>query len=709
MEKSIDKWTYIFLFLLSLISVMFNRSFAINPFMLIALYFSFYKGLKSYLFNMLAMLALSFIIERSYALEIAIVGISFLFITCLFSYMFRKPGYRLAPILIINLFCLIGMLVIDFSLENAVLLIINTILQIVIIKSIEDFWNEINSNENNSSSLSKAVVLMLFAIMGTFFEPVGLLTLRMVLLLVALKLKNEVGILSIFLSCIYCVIFLDLSFLTLTALFLPIVLVFAVKRFEIPIYFVSSIVLLFFFPTPIYLNVSFYLTISVSAIALTLNKQNLASFFELFEPKRFKFSFKEQNYLAYTNGQIEALRDYVSLIDTTKEETIRDPFDHAILSIRSSTCAQCEHYQFCKLKNNLASLFDEKISSSNKKIINETCITPYKLTMAIETYYKVYKNEKMYYTKFVDADKRYKYLIKSIESPLKNCTIKFDHRSQNSIERKIIESNLHYYRFYMKNDDIYVVFNLENYEKNMQAFDEFLEQNSEVQYSKITKPQNLLTSTITIVYQVTHLAKYDIGIVTKALIPPYNGDNFIVNKDGAELFVCLCDGMGHGQQAEECSKYLLSAIQTHLKLSTGFSDMVNDLNNILLMKNVNDSYSTMDLVKLNLSTLKGTFIKAGAFLSYVIRDRDIISISGHNLPLGIVSDCTYQSTQFKFQKDDILVILSDGIGERVEKDNKVLLVTNDGEMNNFARNIFNILNDESKFTDDSTIITIKIL
>ena len=709
MEKSIDKWTSILLFLLSLISVLFSKSFAINPFMMIALYFSFYKGLKSYLFNFASMLGLSFIIERSYSLEVAIIGISFLFVTSLFSYLFRKPNHRLIPILLINLFCFMGIVIIDFSLENIVLLAINTIFQVIIIKSIEDFWQEINTNDKSSSPISKAVVLMLFAIMGTFFEPIGLLTLRLTLLLVALRLKNEVGVLAVFLSCIYCAIFLDYSFLTLTALFMPIVLVFAIRKFEIPTYVVLSLVLLLFSPTPIYLNISFYLTIFVSAIALSLNKQIIQAFFNLFEPSKYNFSFKEQNYLAYTNGQIEALRDYVSLIDTTKEETIKDPFDQAILSIRSSTCAQCEHYQFCKLKNNLASLFDEKISSSNKKIISETCITPYKLTMAIETYYKVYKSEKLYYTKFIDANKRYKYLIKSIESPLKNCTIKFNTSNQNTIERKIIESNLHYYRFYMKNDDIYVVFNFENYEKNMRNFDEFIEQNSDIQYDKIIKPQNILTSTITVVYQAINGVKYDIGVVMKALVPPYNGDNYFISKNGAELFVCLCDGMGHGQQAEECSKYLLSAIQTHLKLSTSFSYMVNDLNNILLLRNSSDNYSTMDLVKLNLSTLRGSFIKAGAFLSYVVRGRDIITISGHNLPLGIVSDCTYQTSQFQFQKGDILVILSDGIGERVEKDNKVLLITNDGDMNNFARNIFNILNDENKFNDDSTIITIKIL
>lgn len=53
--------------------------------------------------------------------------------------------------------------------------------------------------------------------------------------------------------------------------------------------------------------------------------------------------------------------------------------------------------------------------------------------------------------------------------------------------------------------------------------------------------------------------------------------------------------------------------------------------------------------------------------------------------------------------------MSDGIGERIEDDNKVLLLGNKDDMNQFTRTIFNTLNNENAFTDDSTIITIKIL
>ncbi len=709
MEKVIEKWTSVFLFLLSLLSVLFNRSFSVNPFLLIALYFSFYKGLKSYLLNFTSMLILSFVIERSYALEIAIIGISFLFITSLFSYMFRKPEQRLFPLLLLNFFCFLGIIIIDFSLENIVLLMINTLLQLVIIKALEEFWDSLNSIDVTCSNVNKALVLMTLAIIGTFLEPIGLFTIRFVLLLVALKLKDEVGILSIFLSCIYCVLFLDYSFLTLTALFLPLVLVFVIHKYEIFVYLITTIIMLLLSPTPIYLNISLYLTILTSIIAISINKTKIQTFSSLFKQNRYNLSIREQNYLAYTNGQIEALKNYISLIDTTKEEEIRDPFEQAILNISTSTCAQCEHYQFCKLKRDLPTFFDEKVTSGNRKLIMETCITPYKLTMAIETYYKVYKSEKLYYAKYLDANKRYKYLVKSIESPLKNCALKLNYKFQNNIERKILESNLHYYKFYLRENDLVVEFNIENFEENSQAFDEFVKENLEVNYQKIIKPQNILTSTITVIYKAIEKAKYDMGVISKALVPPYNGDNYFVDNKDDYLLVCLCDGMGHGEQAEECSKYLLSAIQTHLKLSTGFSDMVNDLNNILLMKNINDCYSTMDLFKLNLSTLNGTFVKAGAFISYVIRNRDIIPIERHNLPLGIVTDCTYKSYNFQFQSGDILVMLSDGIGERVELDNKVLLVSDGTDMGNYARNIFNILNDEKNFNDDSTIITIKII
>ena len=79
------------------------------------------------------------------------------------------------------------------------------------------------------------------------------------------------------------------------------------------------------------------------------------------------------------------------------------------------------------------------------------------------------------------------------------------------------------------------------------------------------------------------------------------------------------------------------------------------------------------------------------------------------MPLGIVNEMNYDISSNQLQKDDILVIVSDGLGEKIEVDNKVLLVTPNVSMSQRARNIFELLNKNNKLSDDSTIIIIKIL
>lgn len=709
MDKNIDRWSFVLLLLTSLISVLFGKSFSFNPFMLIALYFSFYRGLKSYIVNTALMGVVAFIIDQSYALEVFIVSISFLFITSLYSYFFRSPQKKYYSIITINAFFLLNVLFVNFSLENFVLVIINTIFQIVVLKSIEDFSLSLVDDNHVSSTISKSVVLMCLAVSGTFLEPVGLLTIRLILLLVALKLKNEVGLLAIFLTCIYTSLFLDYSFITLAAIFVSLFLVTILKRFEIPVYLISTIGLLLFSPTPLYLNISLYITIFSALICLSLSKAKLMDIFVFFMPYTMESSQKQRQYLAYTTGQIEALKNYVSLIDTTSEEKTDNPLDKAIYNIRHNVCHGCEHFKYCELKNNISSMFEEKISAKNKKLLNEKCISPYKMTLAIDTYYKVYKNEKHYYLKYKDANERYKYLLKSIESPLKNCSLSFNSEGKYSIERKILESGLHYYTLYTKNNDLIVTFNMENYEENVKDFDVFLKQNSAIQYEKEVKPQNLLTSTISVIYRAKPSIKYDIGVISQAFAPPFNGDNYFVLIKQNDLYICLCDGMGHGEKAEKCSKYLMTAVKAHLDLSTSFSDMVCDLNNMLLMRNEEESYSTMDLLKINLSSLSGRFVKAGAFLSYVIRNEEIISVVRHNLPLGIVGECTFETSEFQFERGDIIIIVSDGLGERIELDRKVLLIKDIADMSAYARNVYNRLLEKNSLSDDSTIITIKLL
>lgn len=710
MRKIMEKRSVFLILFMSLLTTLFSDSFAMNPFVIIALFFSFYKGLRYYVLNVFAMCVLAFVMYQKYALEIGFISILFLFFASIISYLFRNPSNKLYPVIAVNILYLAISLIVDFSFENLVSSVVNIMFQIFAITSIEKFVMSLKNDNVSCSSIDKAMVLMLVAIIGTFFEPVGLIWVRVILLLVALNLKNEIGALSILLSCVFCITCLHYSIVTASALFLPLFIVLILKKFNLMGYLILNTAIVLFSPTPFYLNVSFYAAFAAVLVAIIIKKDIQEKIFSYFKSSNLAVSKKEKQYLAYANSQIRTLNKYVSLIDynVSNQDTVT-PYDNAIIQIKNTVCANCPHYQLCKIRKDIAEYFDEKVNFAKKKKIQELCITPYKLITAIETYYLVYKNGKIYYNKYDNANESIKYILKSIKNPLSSCEKRFDNKSSNLLERRILESNLHYFDFHMQNDDICVTFNLENYEHNIEEFDAFLKSNSDCEFEKNIQPQNILTSTVTVIYKKKPNHRYDFGVLSKAIEPPFNGDNYSIIVKDSDLFICLCDGMGHGEVAEKCSKYLLSAVETHLEMETPFSAMVKDLNNMLLIKNHLENYCTLDLIRINLTSLKGSFVKAGSFVSYILREGKIIAINKHNLPLGIVNDCTFDSIAFEFKVGDVLAIVSDGIGERIEDDNKVLLLGNKDDMNQFTRTIFNTLNNENAFTDDSTIITIKIL
>ena len=111
-----QKYIGAILFLVSIIAVLFDKAFLLNPFVLIVLYFSFYYGLSNYLVNSLAMIVVAFIMSRSYALEIAVVIITYLFSTCLFSLLLKKPSVKYYSLITINVLLIVVTMI--FSLDR---------------------------------------------------------------------------------------------------------------------------------------------------------------------------------------------------------------------------------------------------------------------------------------------------------------------------------------------------------------------------------------------------------------------------------------------------------------------------------------------------------------------------------------------------------------------------------------------------------------
>lgn len=708
MKKGKVDYQGVLLILLGVISVFYNKAFLLNPFIMIVLFFSFYKGLRMYLLNSALMIGISMLISLNYGLEIGVVVISFLFSTCLFSLLIKKPEAKYYSLITLNLCFLIIALIFEATLETFCLSVANTLLQFIVVKSYESFWRGTQDKSHHATNLEKGVVIAFASIIGMFLEPVGLFTTRIVLLFVAMKLNNEVGAISIFISCIYTMLFQSYSFIVVAALYLPLLIVFVLKRFKIMMYVISSLVLLLLTPVPIYLNVSFYATFVSLLVYITIDNSKLHAIYDYFDEK-FEFTLQESPSLIYANGQIQAMNKYISLAHRVEDVELPNPFDSLVLDTRKHVCEKCDHYSHCMLKDNLYGLFKDKLTSADRKLISEKCISPYKLTLSLSSNFKIYQKEKHYFNKCQEANSRYKYLIRSLEKPLGKCSLQLKKTQQNPTEQKILESGLHFYRMWVNNKNIEVVFRLDAIDTDEVAFDNFVKNNLDSEYVKVKHPQNVLDSTIQITYELATARPYDMGIISKSLDDNFNGDNYLFYRKEDELYIALCDGMGHGAKAAECSKYLISALDAHLNLNSDFSDMIQDLNNLLLFRNGTDNYSTLDLAKINLSSLKARVLKAGAFLSYVIRDQKVYKVKKHNLPLGIVAECDFEINELNLKKGDILVLTTDGLGQEIEKDAKVLLMTPGVSMDQLARNIYNTLTNKKKVNDDCTIITIKLL
>ena len=702
-----QKYIGAILFLVSIIAVLFDKAFLLNPFVLIVLYFSFYYGLSNYLVNSLAMIVVAFIMSRNYALEIAVIIITYLFSTCLFSLLFKKPSIKYYSLITINILLIIVTMIFSFSIDNICNALISVLFQFFIIKSFESFMLGLEDDTHQVNIIEIAGVLFFALSLTTFNDSVALVLVRTLLLFIVMKTKREITILTLLFIIIYTSVFTKFSIVTTISMYFPLILLCFIKKARIVTYGVLSFAFLFISPIPFYMNVSFYGIMASIIIYESIRSTKIDDFFELINNMPQSYKIKENKY-AYAMNKIEAINNYVALVDDTNVKELTDPFNQIINDVLENVCKKCDHYQYCSLKNDLRLLFKSKLTSKDRALISEKCITPYKLTMALANNFKVYQKEQYYYSCYVDANKRYKHLIKCLEKPLNNCSLKLKKNNDN-IKQKILESGLHYYKCWMNNGNIEVIFNIKDFKEDDERFEEFVNKYLANSYQKHVHKQNILSSTIQVSYILNSLHNYDYGIVSKGLNDSSNGDNYLITTKNNELIIILCDGMGHGVKAEECSKFLLKAIKNHLELETNLIDMVGDLNNLMLFHNDKEFYSTMDFIKINLISLRTTLLKSGAFTTYLVRNHEITKINKHNLPLGIVNDVTYDISAIELEKDDILVIVSDGIGERIEEDVKVLTITPNVSMSQLARNIFTVLFKNKPMTDDSTIITIKIL
>ncbi len=133
---------------------------------------------------------------------------------------------------------------------------------------------------------------------------------------------------------------------------------------------------------------------------------------------------------------------------------------------------------------------------------------------------------------------------------------------------------------------------------------------------------------------------------------------FMDGRGGAYLL--LSDGMGNGKRAAVDSVMTCSVLKKLLQAGFGVDSAVRTLNSALQVRSIDESVSTIDLVRIDLYTGNAEFLKAGAASSYLLSHGELKQISCASLPIGILQGVAPERSRVKLNRGDLLVLVSDG-------------------------------------------------
>lgn len=143
-----------------------------------------------------------------------------------------------------------------------------------------------------------------------------------------------------------------------------------------------------------------------------------------------------------------------------------------------------------------------------------------------------------------------------------------------------------------------------------------------------------------------------------------SGDCFIeFDSENGRHYALLCDGMGSGKRARRESKMTAELLCEFLR--TGFlkDRALSLLNSALAIKGDDESFSTVDLLELDLHTADAEFLKIGSAQSFIRHRDELEIISARGLPVGILDEVRPATVSRRLFAGDIIVMVSDGVGE----------------------------------------------
>ena len=134
---------------------------------------------------------------------------------------------------------------------------------------------------------------------------------------------------------------------------------------------------------------------------------------------------------------------------------------------------------------------------------------------------------------------------------------------------------------------------------------------------------------------------------------------------GSLLYMLLSDGMGSGREAARESQMTLRLLEQFLKAGIDAEPALKTLNGALNLRSDDQgSFTTIDLLSVDLSRREAALYKYGAAPTYIKRQGTVRRLTGKALPAGLQeADRFPPPDRFPLEEDTFVLMISDGVAE----------------------------------------------
>lgn len=185
-----------------------------------------------------------------------------------------------------------------------------------------------------------------------------------------------------------------------------------------------------------------------------------------------------------------------------------------------------------------------------------------------------------------------------------------------------------------------------------------------------------------------------------------------VNDTKGHMIFIISDGMGKGSRAALDGAMGAGLLSKLLSAGFGFDSSLKVVNSALLVKSSDESLATLDCACVDLFTGKCEFYKAGAPLSYIVKNNTINKCELSSMPVGILRGIEFAKRTTILNVGDEIIMMSDGVTDIGEELLLDFIRYEDSESpNDKAKDIldFAVSHTEERHRDDMSVIVAKLM